>query len=113
MKMTNQEKKELVEILSIIFQDKEFLSRAHAVNNETLTLTEELLNKLQFCNNATSGLLTAIQCFPKSPNVYGWLAGCVPSIYKVIKMNSVEFKSNMFCAVHGIDAYKMLLKTTL
>jgi hypothetical protein len=113
MNMTLQEKKDLVEVLSIIFQDSEFLMRAHAVNERTIHLTEELLHQLNFCNNATSSLLTSIQCFPKSKNVYGWLAGCITAIAKQFRMYKIKLKSNMFCSAHVISRFKSPLKETL
>lgn len=113
MNMTIREKRDLVELLSIIFHDREFLMRAHAVNEETVKLTEELLHALNFCNNATSTLLAGIQCFPKSKNAYGWLIGCLSAILKKFKMNSVRLKSNLFCSAHVISPFRDSIKTSL
>jgi hypothetical protein len=113
MNMTLKEKSDLVEILSIIFRDNEFLMRANYVNENTITLTEELLHQLNFCSNATSALLTSVQCFPKTKNVYGWLAGCIPALAKHFRMYKIQLKSNMFCSVHVIAKYKSSIKATL
>lgn len=113
MNITMQKKKEIAELLSIIYQDRDFLRRAHAVNSETVQLTEELLHSLNFCNNATSALLAGIQCFPKSKNIYGWLVGCVSAILKVFRTHDIKLKSNLFCSAHVITPYRDIIKTTL
>ncbi len=87
MPLSMQQKKSTVELLAIIFNDNEFLRRAHAVNTKTIKLTEDLMSNLNYCNNATTALLTGIRCLPKSKNVYGWLLGCLPAILNVFKAN--------------------------
>jgi hypothetical protein len=78
-----------------------------------LSLTEELLHKLNFCNNATSALLTGIKCFPKSKNVYGWLLGCIPAIIKMFRMHEIQLKTNLFCSVGVIQKFKNTILTTM
>lgn len=113
MVLTLKDKADLVDVLSIIFQDSEFRMRSNYVNERTIQLTEELLHQLNFCNNATSALLASIQCFPKSRNVYGWLAGCIPALVKQFRMHEYELKSNMFCSAHVISRFKSSIKETL
>ena len=113
MTLTIQKKREIAELLSILYQDNDFNRRAHAVTPETIKFTEELLHKLNFCNNATSALLTGIQCFPKSKNVYGWLVGCVPAILKMFRMHSIQLKTNLFCSVGVIEKFKNSILVTM
>jgi hypothetical protein len=89
--------------ISFLHQDKDFNRCAHAVTSETVKLTEELLHKLNFCNNAKSALLTGVQCLSKSKNVFGWLIGCIQAILKIIKMHSIQLKTNLFCSVGAIE----------
>jgi len=100
-------------LLAIIFNDNEFLRRTHAVNSKTIKLTEDLMFNLNYCNNATTSLLTGIRCLPKSQNLYGWLLGCLPAILKVFKANKTKLQSNLFCAAHVIARYKNPIKLTL
>lgn len=113
MALSYQDKETLANILALVFDDREYLHRVHQINDKTLRITEEMLSNLFFCNRATAALFGAIRCVPKSPNVYGWLLGCLPGVSDVVKANSEKIRANLLCLTHIRVKYASAIKLTL
>ena len=113
MSIPIKKRREVVKLLSILFKDETLLSRAHAVNSDTVKYTEQLMNDLIFCNRATTLLMAGIRCVPKSKNVYGWLLGCLPALLNLFKVYENEMQASLFCSVHVIEAQKSGILITL
>ena len=95
--LTNAQKQQTVELLALIFNDNEFLPYASKVNGPVVDETEKVMNDLIFCTRAITGLFSAIRCVPKSPNIYGWLVGCMPGLIDIVKANSKTLYTNDMC----------------
>ncbi|WP_163836989.1 hypothetical protein [Spartinivicinus ruber] len=81
------------------------------VNEQVVKLTEDALIKLQSCSAKTHALGTVLQCIPKSPNVYGWLASCgtAAATRHALESNPSEFKASMAC-MNGMSQLKRAIE---
>lgn len=113
MALTHKDQEMLASLLSVVLNDTEYLHLTRRINDKTLRLTEEMLSNLFFCNRATAALFGALRCIPKSPNAYGWLAGCLPGVLDVVKANSKVIHANILCLNHIRTNYKSEMKLTL
>ncbi len=110
--LTNAQKQNTVELLSLIFNHNEFLQHASKVNAAVVEETEVVMNKLILCNEAITVLFSSIKCIPKSTNVYGWLMGCLPALVEIAKTHSKTLYTNRLCQ-NAIMAHKDLMKGML
>ena len=113
MALTYENKKDLAELLSIVLEDDEYVYHIHKINDKTAKLAEEMMNDLIFCNRATTIIFNSIRCVPKSPNVVGWLIGCLPAVKAVFKAYKDELQANLICHTHLIANYRSEMKLTL
>ena len=113
MALSREQQDMLAEVLSVVLVDNEYIRLARRINERTLSLTEKMLNDLFFCNRATALLFNALHCIPKSPNVYGWLLGCLPGVVQVVKAHSQQLQANMLCLTHIRANYLSEMKLTL
>ena len=95
--LTNSQKQNTVELLSLIFNDDEFLKHASKVNGAVVDKTEKVMNDLIFCTGAITALFSGLQCVPRTNNVYLWLVACLPALIPVIKVNSKTIYTNVTC----------------
>lgn len=95
--LTNAQKQQTAELLTLIFNDNEFLEHASKVNGTVVDETEVVMNKLIFCNQAITVLFNAIRCVPKSTKIYGWLMGCLPALVEIAKTHSKTIYTNYLC----------------
>jgi hypothetical protein len=93
------EQYEIAELLTLVLDTNEFLDNVSQINAETARLTEEMMNKLIFCTRATTVLFNAVQCVPKSTNIYGWLRSCLSLVIKIVRINRDHLRTNMICHV--------------
>lgn len=112
MSISNEQKQQVAELMSIILNDSEILFHANKVNQKTVEYAEEIVVSFHFCNKATAALLAGIQCIPKSRNIYGWLLSCIPAVSRLVRANRQIFYSSMMCNI-GIQAHKSALKATM
>ena len=110
--LTNEQKLKTVELLSAVFNDREFLQHASQVNGEVVDQTEVIMNKLIFCNQAITVLFSTLRCVPKSRNVYGWLMGCLPALLDIAKMHSDTIYTNYICQ-KAIMSHKKAMQSLL
>lgn len=113
MALSREQQDMLANVLSVVLLDNEYIHLARRINEKTLHLTEKMLNDLFFCNRATALLFNSLRCIPKSPNVYGWLLGCLPGVVKVVKAHSQKLQANMLCLTHIRANYFSEMKLTL
>lgn len=95
--LTNDQKQKTVELLSLIFNDDEFLKHASKVNGKVVDKTEEIMNDLIFCTRAITVLFSGLRCVPRTKNVYMWLMACLPALIELVKVNSKTIYTNGIC----------------
>jgi hypothetical protein len=110
--LTSGQKQKVAELLTLVFNDNEFLENADKVSGRTVEETELVMNSLIFCTRAITALFSAIRCVPKSPNVYGWLVGCLPGLVDVAKTHSSTLYSNTLCR-NAIMTHRDSVKATM
>lgn len=98
MSLTAQEQEDLKEILVVIFSDYSFRSRN--VTEETLSLTETLLEEIQQCNKRIHALFNSLHCGMIGK---GWLRRCIGGIKDIVMTEPSAFHP---CMVVDLSRYR-------
>ena len=86
MPLNNEDRNHLKTLLTILFEDKEFLNIQPT--EQTLQLTEEYLLKISECEKRISRLLFSLPCGLIGR---GFLRRCLRGVVKLMKDNQLHF----------------------
>ncbi|MCX4024732.1 hypothetical protein H0A36_27135 [Endozoicomonas sp. SM1973] len=96
MPLLQSDKENISKIIAIVF---DLHVPPHNVNDNVVRATEEGIRKLESCAGKSHALGTLLQCIPKSPNVYGWLASCGTAVKfrHAAEADPAGIKSSVMC----------------